>query len=257
MLNYICSTSEDKTPLILIHGIAGTSKVFEPQINEFGKQYYVISIDLPGYGRSSMLENTSISSYANAVYDFLISHALESPILLGHSLGGMIVQKIITQHPSYAKASILVGTSSKFGGNDVLWQKHFINSRLRPLNEGKTLAEISESLINNIVGPKTEKKIIKFASNIMSSISDKSYRVAINSLIGFDLKNKLSSISIPTLLIAGENDNQAPAKIMRIVSENIKLSQFVVINECGHLINIEKPVDFNNALKDFFIKYNL
>ena len=91
----------------------------------------------------------------------------------------------------------------------------------------------------------------------MSSISDKSYRVAINSLIGFDLKNKLSSISIPTLLIAGENDNQAPAKIMRRMSENIKLSQFVVINECGHLINIEKPVDFNNALKDFFIKYNL
>ena len=72
MLNYICNSNEDKTPLILIHGIAGTSKVFEQQINEFGKHYYVISIDLPGYGNSPMLENTSISSYANAVYDFLI-----------------------------------------------------------------------------------------------------------------------------------------------------------------------------------------
>ena len=98
MLNYICNSNEDKTPLIFIHGIAGTSKVFEQQINEFGKHYYVISIDLPGYGNSPMLENTSISSYANAVYDFLIFRKIHSPILLGHSLWGMIVQKIITDY---------------------------------------------------------------------------------------------------------------------------------------------------------------
>ena len=256
MLNYICSSNEDKTPLILIHGIAGTSKIFEQQINKFGKHYYVISIDLPGYGRSSMLENTSISSYANAVYDFLIFHKIHSPILLGHSLGGMIVQKIIADYPSYAKASILVGTASKFGGNDPNWQKEFINSRLRPLNEGKTLKDISKTTIANIVGPKTNKKTIDLASNIMSSISDRSYRVAINSLIGFDLKDKLSSISIPTLLIAGENDNQAPAKMMQRMSENIKNSQLVIIKDCGHLINIEKPDDFNDAIKEFFIKHN-
>ena len=90
----------------------------------------------------------------------------------------------------------------------------------------------------------------------MSSISDKSYRVAINSLIDFDLKDKLSSISIPTLLIAGENDNQAPAKMMQRMSENIKNSQLVIIKDCGHLINIEKPDDFNDVIKEFFIKHN-
>ena len=71
-----------------------------------------------------------------------------------------------------------------------------------------------------------------------------------------NLKDKLTSISIPTLLIAGENDNQAPARMMQRMSENIKNSQLVIIKDCGHLINIEKPDDFNDAIKEFFIKHN-
>ena len=68
---------------------------------------------------------------------FLISQNISKPILIGHSLGGMIVQKIITQHRNYAEAAILIATSSKFGSSDISWQNNFINSRLEPLNNGK------------------------------------------------------------------------------------------------------------------------
>ena len=52
MLNYLSSQNKNKNPLVFIHGIGSTSKVFQKQIKEFGKKYYTISLDLPGYGKS-------------------------------------------------------------------------------------------------------------------------------------------------------------------------------------------------------------
>ncbi len=257
MLNYISSPNKNKNSLVFIHGIGSTSKIFQKQIKEFGKKYYTISLDLPGYGKSKTIESITIENYANAVYNFLESIKIKSPILLGHSLGGMIVQQILSNHPFYARAAILVGTTSKFGGKDDIWKKNFINSRLKPLKDGKKLKEISKNSIMKIVGPKTDSKIIDFASKMLSSISEKSYISAVKSLKDFDLKNELKKITIPTLIIAGENDNQAPANMMKNMSQNIKKSEFKIIKESGHLINIEKSKEFNETLQNYFLKYNL
>ena len=257
MLNHVSSTNKSKNPLVFIHGIGSTSKIFQEQIEEFGKKYFAVSIDLPGYGKSTTIETVTIPNYAISVYNFLLSLKIKSPILLGHSLGGMVVQQIISYHPFYARAAILVGTSPKFGGNDTAWKKKFLDSRLKPLKEGKKLKDISTCSISNIVGPKTDSKVIDFASEMMSSISEKSYISAVKSLLLFDLKDELKKIPIPVLVIAGENDNQAPAKMMERMAKNIKKSQFKIINGSGHLINIEKPKEFNEALSNFFLKYNL
>ena len=122
---------------------------------------------------------------------------------------------------------------------------------------GKKLKEISKNSIMKIVGPKTDSKIIDFASKMLSSISEKSYISAVKSLKDFDLKNELKKITIPTLIIAGENDNQAPANMMKNMSQNIKKSEFKIIKESGHLINIEKSKEFNETLQNYFLKYNL
>ena len=92
---------------------------------------------------------------------------------------------------------------------------------------------------------------------MLSSISEKSYISAVKSLKDFDLKNELKKITIPTLIIAGENDNQAPANMMKNMSQNIKKSEFKIIKESGHLINIEKSKEFNETLQNYFLKYNL
>ena len=73
MLNYLSSQNKNKNPLVFIHGIGSTSKVFQKQIKEFGKKYYTISLDLPGYGKSKTIESVTIENYANAVYNFLES----------------------------------------------------------------------------------------------------------------------------------------------------------------------------------------
>ena len=253
MIHCITSPNKDKKPLVFIHGIASTSEIFINQIKEFEKDYYVLSIDLPGFGKSKMLKKTSIYNYANEIYNFLISNKIKKPILIGHSLGGMIVQKIITQHLNYAEAAVLIATSSKFGSTDISWQNNFINSRLDPLNNGKKMKDIAYMAINNIIGPNKNKRVIKFAEKIMSSVSEEAYRAAIQSLIGFDLRDQLSLINIPTLLISGKHDKQALAKTMLSMSKKIKKSKYVQFEECGHLIHLEKAEIFNNTIKKFII----
>jgi 3-oxoadipate enol-lactonase len=253
MLNFISSSDNSKKPLIFIHGIGSTSETFQNQIESFKKENYVVSIDLPGFGKSKMLKETSISNYASTIYNFLITQKITKPILVGHSLGGMIVQNIITQYLNYAEAAILVATSSRFGSKDITWQNNYINSRLEPLNKGKTMEDISVTAIKNIIGPYKNKDVIKFAGKIMSSISVDAYRAAILSLINFDLSEQFTKISIPILLIAGKNDIQAPAKTMLSMSKKFKNNKYIEVNDCGHLIHLEKPEIFNNAIKKFII----
>jgi len=252
MLNYISSSNKDKYPIIFIHGIAGSANSFKQQIKSLGKDYYVISIDLPGYGKSKLDSNFTIEKYAKIISDFIIHKKLKSPILVGHSLGGMIVQKIVISSKDFIKACILVGTTSKFGSKNPNWEKKFIHSRIKPLEDGKTMKEISFTSIRNIV---SNKKIINKAVNIMSEIPEETYKIAIRSLIGFDINNKLNRINIPTLLIAGEQDILAPPKTMKKMQEKIKNSKLITIKNCGHLINLEKPRLFNKIIKNYVINF--
>ena len=165
----------------------------------------------------------------------------------------MIVQEIITKYTNFAKAAVLVATTAKFGGHDLSWQHNFINSRLQPLENGKSMKDISIKAITNIMGSKKNQEVISFAGKIMSSIKKNTYKSAILSLVGFDLRHQLSNITIPTLLIAGEEDKQAPAKTMKSMSKKIKYAQYKEIKKCGHLIHLEKPEIFNKIIQDFIL----
>ena len=253
MLNFISNKVKNKKSIVFIHGIASTSETFINQIRLFEKTFSIISIDLPGYGKSRQIKNITINKYAETIYKFLLSKNINKPILIGHSLGGMIVQEIITKNVNFAEAAVLVATSAKFGSNDESWQNNFIKSRIDPLDKGESMKDISTNAIANVMSSNPNKKVINFASEIMGSIPKNTYKSAIYSLIGFDLRHKLKDIIIPTLLIAGKDDKQAPSKTMKSMSKKIKYSQYLEIKNCGHLIHLEKPEIFNKSIKDFIL----
>ena len=106
MLNYISNSVENNKTIVFIHGIASTSETFTNQIKVFKKDFNIIAVDIPGYGKSPKIKNTTISNYASSIHKFLISKNIKKPILIGHSLGGMIVQEIITKYTNFAKAAV-------------------------------------------------------------------------------------------------------------------------------------------------------
>ena len=82
-------------PLVLVHGFLGSSVMWKSQIDFFKKKFRVIVPDIPGFGKSKNIKSCdSINLMANTILDCLKKHKIEKFHLLGHSMGGMIIQEI-------------------------------------------------------------------------------------------------------------------------------------------------------------------
>jgi len=98
-------------PLVLVHGFLGSSQMWEPQIEYFKKNYRVITPDLPGFGKSNKSESyNSITSMAQIIIECLKKKKVEKFYLLGHSMGGMIVQEIVNIVGNQVSKLICYGT---------------------------------------------------------------------------------------------------------------------------------------------------
>ena len=132
---------------MFLHGIGGAARAWHSQLDFFGDRYHAIAWDMPGYGGSAPLPTVSIATLADALQEFLQQVAASRPILVGHSIGGMIVQQWLVKNPRAAAAVVLAQTSPAFGKPDGDWQKSFINARLGPLDRGETLVSLAPSLV--------------------------------------------------------------------------------------------------------------
>jgi len=238
-------------PLVFLHGIGGAARGWRNQLEFFGDRFRAMAWDMPGYGRSAPLQDVNIPALAGALKDFLQTTGATRPVLVGHSIGGMIVQQLLTDEPGVAGAVVLAQTSPAFGKAEGDWQKQFIEARLGPLDRGATMASLAPSLVKELVGDDPDPQGIELALDCMASVPEDSYRAAMMALMGFDLRSALKQISVPTLLLSGSKDNNAPAPMMAKMATYVAGSTYVELEGVGHLANLERPDEFNAALAAF------
>jgi 3-oxoadipate enol-lactonase len=243
-------------PLVFLHGIGGAARAWRGQLETFSDRYRAMAWDMPGYGGSAPLPSVSIAALADALQDFLQQVDATKPILVGHSIGGMIVQQLLVKSPHIAGAVVLAQTSPAFGKPDGDWQKSFIDARLGPLDRGETLATLAPTLVKELVGDDPDVSGMEIARDCMACVPDTTYRATMLALMGFDLRNALKEIAVPTLVLSGSKDNNAPAPMMAKMASYIPSATFVELDGVGHLANLERPGAFNAAL-DSFLKANV
>ncbi|MHB0768779.1 alpha/beta fold hydrolase [Bradyrhizobium sp. 5.13L] len=238
-------------PLIFLHGIGGAARAWRRQLATFGGRFRAIAWDMPGYGGSAPLASVSIAALADALQQFIEQLGAAKPVLVGHSIGGMIVQKWLAQSPTLARAVVLAQTSPAFGKADGDWQKSFIAARLGPLDRGETMKSLAPTLVNELVGDDPDPNGMELARECMGSVPEASYRAMMLALIGFDQRSTLGNISVPTLLLSGSRDNNAPAPMMAKTATYIPGAEYVELAGVGHLANLERPGAFDEALGRF------
>ena len=243
-------------PLVFLHGIGGAARAWRGQLDFFKGRYRTIAWDMPGYGGSAPLPTVSIAALASALQDFLQQVGATKPIIVGHSIGGMIVQQLLAKSPRIARAIVLAQTSPAFGKPDGDWQKAFIDARLGPLDRGETLASLAPSLVKELVGDDPDVSGVDLARDCMAAVPEATYRATMLALMGFDLRRALKSIAVPTLVLSGSKDDNAPAPMMAKMAGYIPFAKYVELEGVGHLANLERPGAFNAAL-DRFLKANV
>ncbi|RTM05400.1 MAG: alpha/beta fold hydrolase [Bradyrhizobiaceae bacterium] len=248
---YEAAGDPNATPLIFLHGIGGAARAWRRQLARFGDSFRAIAWDMPGYGGSAPLASVSIAALADALQQFIAQLGATRPILVGHSIGGMIVQKWLVQSPKLARAVVLAQTSPAFGKADGDWQKSFIAARLGPLDRGETMKSLAPSLVKELVGDDPDPEGMELARECMASVPEASYRAMMLALIGFDQRSTLKDISVPALLLSGSKDSNAPAPMMAKTATYVPGAEYVELAGVGHLASLERPDAFDEALGRF------
>jgi 3-oxoadipate enol-lactonase len=249
--SYEAAGQAELPALVFLHGIGGAARAWRGQLSAFSARYHAIAWDMPGYGGSAPLNCVSIATLADALKDFLHQVGAAKPALVGHSIGGMIVQQLLVTDPGIAGAVVLAQTSPAFGRPDGDWQKTFIAARLGPLDRGETMASLAPALVKDLIGDDPDPQGVALARDCMAAVSGDAYRASMLALIGFDLRGALKNIAVPALLLSGSKDNNAPAPMMAKMAAHIPAASYVELDGVGHLANLERPAEFNAALDRF------
>ncbi len=206
---------------------------------------------MPGYGQSPPLETMTFPGLADALLALLDRREVDRAVLVGHSMGGMVAQELVARHPERVAALVLAATSPAFGGSNGEWQRQFLSERLKPLDEGKTPADLAPALIRGMVGEDPDPRGIERALACMSAVPVEAYRAALHCIVTFDRRASLGAIRCPTLALAGERDRVASPAVVERMAEAIPGASYRLLPGVGHLANLERPEVFDAALRDF------
>ncbi len=237
-------------PIICLHGIGGHGDSFRHQLNGLAG-HRVIAWNMPGYGQS-VPRPLSFALLSDALSDFMAALGFDSAHLLGHSIGGMVAIEHALKRPEQVRSLALIGATSSFGGRDESFRQAFLKARLAPLDAGGTMAEIAAKAAKTIVGSKAGKACIDEIEASMARVSETAWRNVLACLVTFDRRDDLAGITLPACLIAGSEDQNAPARTMRKMADKLLDAEYHELSGAGHMINQEVPEEVNGILRAFY-----
>ncbi len=238
--------------ILYLHGIGGDRTSFDAQIGAFGPGFTHVAWDMPGYGDSAPLPDMTFGALADAALRVLNDLGTNAAHIVGHSMGGMVAQEMAVLHQDRMRSLVLSGTSPAFGKPGGDWQEKFLAARMKPLDEGKTPADLAPTIVNALIGDDPSPDGVRAAVASMSRITPDAYRAALTCLVQFDRRDTLGDIAVPTILVSGARDETAPPKVMERMAAAIPNAQYICLEAAGHLANLEQPAAFNAALSEFF-----
>ncbi len=241
-------------PVVLIHGHPFDHTIWKPQIDVLSNHYQVITPDLRGYGKSSLPHpnHTNFEDYATDVTKLLDFLKVETFHLAGLSLGGQVIMEIYRQAPKRVKSLIFADTFASLDTPKVKQGRYDTADRL----EKEGMDAYADEVIYKMIVPEHVKSMpdaANFVVNMMKASSPVGSATALRARaerIDY-LKEVIPQIDIPTLIIVGQHDEFTPVTMAEELRDNLKNCKLVVINDAGHLPNLEHPDEVNKVILEF------
>ena len=230
--------------LIFIHGSGGDHSAWSNQYAALHKHYNIVAVDLPGHGRSEGSGKSDIENYCLSVKKLLDILQLKNVILVGHSLGAAITLQFALNYPQTIYGIVTVGGGMKMPVNPAIFE--FL----------KTNPTESVELICKFSVAKANRE--KFMEPLMKSLAQARIDVLQGDLSAcdkFDVSPEINKISLKALVICGAEDKMTPPEFSRQISESISGAKLCLIEGAGHMVMMERPKEFNEALYQFAIKH--
>jgi len=229
--------------LLLLHGWADKLETFSKITTDLVLGYDVISLDLPGFGRTQQPQNAwNLDDYATFVRDFLVKINVDNVYgVIGHSNGGALAIRAISMDMLHAQKLVLIASS---GVRDTASTRRFMTKLVAKTGKVATFW----------LPRSTKKKLQKLLYGTIGSdmLVAPQMQETFKLTVRQDIKTDAAAISIPALLIYGEKDRATPPKSVGDVLRNaIKNSSIVVIPGADHFVHQHEDKEVSSLVKDF------
>ena len=239
-------------PVILLHAFPLNSRMWQPQAEVMAKTRRTVTPDYPGLGRSLRTPaQPDVHYYAECVRELMDHLGLGRVVLGGISMGGYVAFACIELFPERISGLILANTRPDPDNQEAREARKDMAQRVT--DEGVEV--LIELQMQRLLAPATLKNNEHVVENVESMILESSSAGVIAALAALrerpDSTELLSRIEVPTLVIGGAEDGISSPKVMGAMAAKISGSHHVVLENAGHLSNLEAPEEFNAALNEF------
>ncbi len=239
-------------PIIFLHGIGGNRTNWQEQLEAFAGKYDAIAWDARGYGDSDDYSASLVfSEFANDLALFMDALDIHTAHIVGLSMGGMIAQDFCARFPARVGSLTLAATSAGLGILPEDAKKDFVEKRLSPLERGLSPADIAPNVVEVLLGRRASAVTRDRLVESLSMLRAEPYCQTIRAIVSTDFRDVLGQINVPTLVIVGGDDKVLPPENSRYLAAEVPRSELVILEEVGHLLNIEAAAEFNFRLFAF------
>ncbi|MFQ5833503.1 MAG: alpha/beta fold hydrolase [Candidatus Thorarchaeota archaeon] len=239
-VNYEERGAGNPGPVVLVHGAGGSSATWFMQLETLSEHLHIVALDLNGHGKTPDREAKDVTrSYLEDIQN--IVGQFDRPVLGGHSMGGALTQLYALENPNDLSGIVLVGTGARLRVTPVIFD--LLDSNFEGYVHALGQFMFHEDTAQDIIDAaraevrKCNVRVTKRDFQICNS---------------FDIMEQVSEITVPTLVIVGEDDLMTPSKYSDYLNGMIAGSQIEIIKEAGHSVMLEQPERFNEAVVDWF-----
>jgi len=249
-------------PIVFIHGGWQDSASWAPQIDRFAEKYRVIAYDLRGHGRTGATNAAeyTLDLLVDDLETLLLELDIEQPMLVGISVGGMIIRSFLGRHADGARGAVIGGPFQSMASLSLPTD---LNPFLSPVQAvaqmASTLgsAETFRALVTAMsatnggtwlsVDSDVRAQTIDAAGNVPASEYSKIFRVIYESEPA-----DISDVTAPLLVLAGDHEAGRIKRQGQDLAEEAPRGRYREIADAGHLVNQDNPAAFNSACSEFF-----
>ncbi|MCI0712342.1 MAG: 3-oxoadipate enol-lactonase [Chloroflexi bacterium] len=247
-LHYRVEGPPSTKSLVFINSLGTDLCIWEGVVSQFAADHTIIRYDKPGHGLSDTPAGTyTVHHHAETLLALLDVLNISTAVFIGISMGGQVAQDIAIHHPDRVQALVLCDTAAKLGSSEA-W-----NQRIAGVRE-KGMRGMAKAILDRWFAPSyAQQHRTDYAGyhNMLVRMPDDGYISACKAIRDADMRDQVSNIQVPALVICGAEDAATPPDVVRGLADALPRSQFELIAGAGHLPCIEQPSAVASLIKNF------